>query len=166
MTPEKAFAEFAQLVPSFRGLSFAEIGEDGALTVTAERVHGGEPDELEIPPHREAAEFDHGKLMLVTGDCGFHSGYTSEHSATLRDILTEAYVEIGLAEGEAMGFAQGDDVIVRSHRGETHAKLRLNKQFPPGVVFIPENFARQHLNRLFSQGEYPCPVDILPAHAV
>ena len=103
--------------------------------------------------------------MLVTGDCGFHSGYVSELSTTLSDIVGESYVEIGLAEGQALGLAQGDVVIVRSGRGETRVRLRLNKQFPPGVAFIPENFAKQNLNRLFSRGEYPCPVDILPDHA-
>ena len=103
--------------------------------------------------------------MLVTGDCGFHSGYASEQSTTLSDIVRESYVEIGSTDGQAMGLAQGDVVIVRSRRGETRVKLRLNKRFPPGLAFIPENFAHQHLNQLFSQGEYPCRVDILPDHA-
>ena len=162
--PQNAFAEFAQLAPSFRGLSFTDIGEAGALTVPAESVGGDEPDELPVPPRSDGAQLDQGKLMLVTGDCGFHSGYASERSTTLSSILGEAYVEIGHADGEAMGLAQGDGVIVRSRRGETRTKLRLSKHFPPGVAFIPENFAGQLLNRLFSQGEYPCPVDILPDH--
>ncbi|MBL4690290.1 MAG: molybdopterin-dependent oxidoreductase, partial [Rhodospirillales bacterium] len=162
--PQNAFAEFAQLVPSFSGLSFADIGEAGALTVAGESVGGDGPDELAMPPRPDGARPGHGKLMLVTGDCGFHSGYASERSTTLRAIVGEAYVEILLADGQAMGLAQGDAVIVRSRRGETRVTLRLNKHFPPGVAFIPENFVRQRLNRLFSQGEYPCPVEILPNH--
>ncbi len=164
-TPQEAFAEFAQLVPSFRGISLADIGEAGALTAPAASVSDGEPNALPMPPRSDGSRFDLGKLMLVTGDCGFHSGYTSEQSTTLSDIVGESYVEIGFTEGQAMGLAQGDVVIVRSRHGETRAKLRLNKQFPPGLAFIPENFAHLHLNQLFSQGEYPCLVDILPDHA-
>ena len=164
-TPQEAFAEFAQLVPSFRGLSLADIGEAGALTAPTARVGGGEPDGLAMPPGSDDSRVGHGKLMLVTGDCGFHSGYASERSTTLSGIVKESYMEIGFTEGQAMGLAQGDDVIVRSRRGEIRVRLRLNKRFPPGLAFIPENFAGQHLNQLFSQGEYPCPVEILPDHA-
>ena len=164
-TRQEAFTEFARLVPSFRGLSLDDIGEAGALTAAAPRGGDGEPDGLPMPARSDGSRRDDGKLMLVTGDCGFHSGYVSELSKTLSDIVGESYVEIGLAEGQALGLAQGDAVIVRSGRGETRVRLRLNKQFPPGVAFIPENFAKQNLNRLFSRGEYPCPVDILPDHA-
>ena len=164
-TPQEAFAEIAQLVPSFQGLSLDDIGAAGALTASTPRVGGEELDEPPMPTRSNGSRLDNGKLMLVTGDCGFHSGFATEQSATLSGILKDSYVEIGSTDGQAKGLAQGDNVIVRSGRGETRLKLRLNKNFPPGLAFIPENFAHPRLNQLFSQGEYPCPVDILPDHA-
>jgi len=47
----------------------------------------------------------------------------------------------------------------------TDAKLKVNRRFPRGLVFVPENYRALRLNRLMRRGEYPCPVDIQRAHA-
>jgi len=161
-TQQETFAEIVQLVPSFGGLSLADIDMVGAFTISAKSADSDETGELPFPSRSKETQLDHHRMMLITGDCGFHSGYTSERSATLSGIVGEACMEIGLADSQAMGFAEGDRVIVRSSRGEMQVKLRLNKRFPPGLAFIPENFASQQLNQLFSQTEYPCSIDIRP----
>ncbi len=98
---------------------------------------------------------------MVTGDCMFHSGYLSRHSAILGTLSAEPYVEMSSRDGHKLGLPEQTSVIVRSRHGEARARLRFNKRFPDGVVFIPENFADLRLNRLLKQGEYPCQVEIL-----
>ncbi len=64
-------------------------------------------------------------------------------------------------DAAGLELAEGADVVVRSSHGEMKARLKLNKRFPGGVVYVPENFANARLNRLLKQGEYPCPVEVL-----
>ncbi|WP_282610180.1 NADH-quinone oxidoreductase subunit NuoG [Pelagibius sp. Alg239-R121] len=162
LKPEHVFSEITQLVPSFAELSPANVAEEGALSRRAGYRDIPQSSALPLPSSVERTGQSNGKLTLVTGDCGFHSGYASEHSATLSGIRAEAYVEVRQSDCQAMGFAQGDLVKIRSPHGETTLSIRTNKQFPPGLAFVPENFASQHLNRLFKQGEFSCLVEILP----
>ena len=103
------------------------------------------------------------RLALVTGDCRFHSGYLSRHSANLATLPVEPYVELSVRAGAELGLADKTEVIVRSAHGETRAQLKLNRRFPDGLVFVPENFAELRLNRLLREGDYPCPVEVLKA---
>ncbi len=153
---DQVFAEITRLVPSYRGLGFEAIDGAGAFTVPTENAAPGDPDEPPVPTPRGPRGF-----ALVTGDCMFHSGYLSRHSAILGSLSAEPYVEMSPRDGRELGLPEQASVIVRSRHGEARARLRFNKRFPDGVVFIPENFADLRLNRLLKQGEYPCQVEIL-----
>jgi NADH-quinone oxidoreductase subunit G len=56
-------------------------------------------------------------------------------------------------------------VVVRSARGELTAWLKVNRRFPRGLVFVPENYRTLRLNSLMRRGEYPCPVEVQKAPA-
>jgi NADH-quinone oxidoreductase subunit G len=158
---EDTFSEIARLVPSFTGLSLADIGEDGAFSARPGHIKSDLPGDLPLPSGVDRAWENDGKLMLVTGECRFHAGYVSEHSATLSAITAQAYVEIADSVCKKLGLKPGEMTRVRSPHGEMTLKVKTNKQFPPELAFIPENFASQHLNQLFKQGEFSCPVEIL-----
>ena len=100
-------------------------------------------------------------MELVTGDSMFHSGYLSGNSQVLGKLSAEAYVEMSPDDAAKLKLADGASVVVRSSHGEMKARLKLNKRFSGGVVFVPENFADARLNRLLKHGEYPCPVEVL-----
>ena len=155
---EQVFAEITRLVPSYRGLGFEAFDGAGAFTVPTENAAQDDPDDPPVPTPRESRGF-----ALVTGDCMFHSGYLSRHSAILETLSAEPYVEMSPRDGRQLGLSEQASVIVRSRHGEARARLRFNKRFPDGVVFVPENFADLRLNRLLKQGEYPCQVEILKA---
>ena len=91
----------------------------------------------------------------------FHSGYLSENSQVLSKLSAESYVEMNSDDAAELELTEGASVVVRSSHGEMKACLKLNKRFPGGVVYIPENFAEARLNRLLKHGEYPCPVEVL-----
>ena len=65
----------------------------------------------------------------------------------------------------SLAFRIGDQVVVRSAQGELTAQLKVNRRFPKGLVFVPENYRTLRLNSLMRRGEYPCPVEVQKAHA-
>ena len=150
------FAEIAHLVPSYQGLSSESLGDDGSFTGPPGDRSGVDLDDMPSA----TAERTKG-LSLVTGDSMFHSGYLSGNSKVLGKLAAEAYVEMSPEDAAGLGLADGAGVTVRSSRAEMKAQLKLNKRFPAGVVYVPDNFADAPLNRLLKQGEYPCPVEVV-----
>ncbi|MES0883982.1 NADH-quinone oxidoreductase subunit NuoG [Roseibium sp. SCP14] len=159
---EDTFAEIAQLVPSLEGMSLADIGDEGLLCTSQGQTEDGQFKELPLPSRVDRSWNSNGKLTLVTGESRFHASYVTEHSATLSSISSQAYVEIADTVCQELGLKTGELVTLRSPHGETTLQVKTNRQFPPGLAFVPENFARQRLNELFKNGEYSSPVDIIP----
>ena len=153
------FDEIARLVPAYEGLVQDGPGADGAFTKAALAPPVGEF--FGPPPVPIATD----RLMLVTGNCLFHNGYLSEHSEILNTVANDPYVEMGAWDAAQLGLSDRDQVVVRSAQGELTAQLKVNKQFPRGLVFVPENYRALRLNSLMRRKEYPCPVDIRKAHA-
>jgi NADH-quinone oxidoreductase subunit G len=157
-TQGEIFEEIARLVPAYQGLAPAGLGADGSFTSTASAPMPGKS--FGRPPSCPTAA---GGLLLITGNCLFHNGYLSERSEILNTIADEPYVEMSSEDAEQLGLLNLDQVIVRSAQGKLSAKLRINKAFPKGVVFIPENYRALRLNSLMRRGEYPCPVSVYEA---
>jgi NADH-quinone oxidoreductase subunit G len=153
------FGEIAQLVPAYQGLTQDGLGADGAFTKAAPTALAGEF--FAPPPAPNAAD----RLMLITGNCLFHNGYLSERSSILNTVADDPYVEMSRWDAAQLGLSDRDQVVVRSAQGELSAQLKINKSFPKGLVFVPENYSTLHLNSLMRRGEYPCPVEVQKAHA-
>ncbi|QEL22186.1 NADH-quinone oxidoreductase subunit NuoG [Bosea sp. F3-2] len=158
-TQGEIFDEIARLVRAYQGLTQEALGIDGAFTRAIPMPPVGEL--FAPPPIATAAD----GLMLITGNCLFHNGYLSERSEILNTVAADPYVEMGAQDAAHLGLSEGDQVVVRSACGELTAQLKLNKHFPAGLVFIPENYRALHLNSLMRRGEYPCPVEVQKANA-
>jgi NADH-quinone oxidoreductase subunit G len=158
-TQGEIFDEIARLVPAYQGLTQDGLGADGAFTKPVPTPPAGEF--FAPPPAPKAAD----GLMLITGDCLFHNGYLSERSEILNTVADDPYVEMSVQDATQLGLSDRDQVVVRSAQGELTAKLKVNRRFPRGLVFVPENYRALRLNRLMRRGEYPCPVDVQRAHA-
>lgn len=153
------FHEIARLVPAYQGLTQDGLGADGAFTTADPTPPAGEF--FAPPPNPNAAD----RLMLVTGNCLFHNGYLSERSEILNTVADDPYVEMSAWDAAQLGLSDRDQVIVRSTQGELRAQLKVNRHFPGGLVFVPENYRDLRLNCLMRRGEYPCPVEVQKAHA-
>jgi len=158
-TQGEVFGEMARLVPAYEGLMQDRLGLDGAFTKAAPAPPAGRF--FAAPPVPDAAD----GLMLVTGNCLFHNGYLSERSDILNTVADDPYVEMSAWDAAQLGLSDGDRVIVRSAQGKLTAQLKVNKRFPRGLVFVPENYRDLRLNSLMRRGEYPCPVEVQKAHA-
>ncbi|MBB3145073.1 NADH-quinone oxidoreductase subunit G [Phyllobacterium trifolii] len=153
------FDEIARLVPAYEGLTQDRLGADGAFTKASRVPPVGE---FFAPPLAPIAT---DRLMLITGNCLFHNGYLSEHSEILNTVADDPYVEMSARDAVKLGLSDGDQVVVRSAQSELTAQLKVNKRFPTGLVFVPENYRALRLNGLMRRGEYPCPVNVQKAHA-
>lgn len=159
-TQGEIFNEITRLVPAYQGLTQDGLGADGAFTKAVPTPPTGE---FFAPP--PAAPNAAGRLMLVTGNGLFHNGYLSERSEILNSVAADPYVEMSARDAAQFGLSDRDQVIVRSAQGELTAQLKVNKHFPGGLVFVPENYRNLRLNSLMRRGEFPCPVEVHRAHA-
>jgi NADH-quinone oxidoreductase subunit G len=153
------FGEIARLVPAYQGLTQDGLGTDGAFTKAAPTPPAG--GFFAPPPAPNTAD----GLMLITGNCLFHNGYLSERSEILNTVADDPYVEMSARDAAELGLSDRDQVVVRSARGELTAQLKVNRCFPSGLVFVPENYRTLRLNSLMRRSEYPCPVEVQKAHA-
>ncbi|WP_026615684.1 NADH-quinone oxidoreductase subunit NuoG [Ensifer aridi] len=158
-TRGEIFDEIARLIPAYQGLKQEELGPDGAFTTAALSPPAGEF--FAAPPVASATN----ALLLVTGNCLFHNGYLSEHSEILNTVAEDPYVEMSMQDAARLGVSDSEHVVVRSAQGELTAKLKVNRRFPKGLVFVPENYKALRLNSLMRRGEYPCPVEVHKARA-
>jgi NADH-quinone oxidoreductase subunit G len=158
-TQDEIFDEIARLVPACQGLTPDGLGADGAFTRAGPTPPAGKF--FAAPPAPKRA----GGLMLVTGNCLFHNGYLSERSEILNTVADDPYVEMSAEDAAELGLSDSDQVVVRSAQGELTAKLKVNRRFPRGLVFVPENYRALRLNSLMRRGEYPCPVEVHEARA-
>ena len=148
------FEEIARLVPAYEGLSAGTLGEDGAFSKASAAPYAAEAPE---PPSGPTPGEN---LMLITGNGLFHNGYATERSEILNTVADEPYVEMSAADAADLGLADQDDVIVQSAQAELKAQLKVNRRFPAGLVFVPENYRSLRLNSLLRRGQYPCPVKV------
>ncbi|MEK1890240.1 MAG: NADH-quinone oxidoreductase subunit NuoG [Phyllobacterium sp.] len=146
--------EIARFVPAYLGLSQDETGLDGSFTKGGPRSSASA---FFAPPPNPTAT---SHLMLVTGNCLFHNGYLSERSEILNTVADDPYVEMSARDADELGLSDRDQVVVRSAQGKLVAKLKVNKHFPGGLVFVPENYRSLRLNSLMRRHEYPCPVEV------
>jgi NADH-quinone oxidoreductase subunit G len=153
------FGEIARIVPAYQGLTQDGLGIDGAFTKAALTPLDGAL--FAPPPAPDAAD----GLLLVTGNCLFHNGYLSERSEILNTVADDPYVEMNAQDAAKLGLSDRDPVVVRSAQGELTAQLKVNRRFPAGLVFVPENYRTLRLNSLMRRGEYPCPVEVQKASA-
>ncbi|MBN4046656.1 NADH-quinone oxidoreductase subunit NuoG [bacterium AH-315-P15] len=159
-TPEQIFAEIARLVRPYQGLDFGALGENGVFTASLARDGLASGPTEQFDPRPIDGPFGNGDLALVTGDCRFHSGSLSAHSATLAGLESEPYMEMSIADAATRGLEDGTMVSVASDHGAVTVALRVHKRYADGIVFIPENFPSLKLNRLFADAQYPCRVNV------
>ncbi|EJZ22858.1 molybdopterin-dependent oxidoreductase, partial [Rhizobium sp. Pop5] len=158
-TQGEIFDEIARLVPAYQGLTWDGLGADGAFTKAVPTPPAAKF--FAPPPVPTAGD----RLMLITGDCLFHNGYLSERSDILNTVANDPYVAMSAEDTAQLGLSDGELVIVRSAQGELTAQLKVDRRFPKGLVFVPENYRALRLNSLMRRGEYPCPVGVQKVHA-
>ncbi|MFW6081261.1 MAG: molybdopterin oxidoreductase family protein, partial [Desulfosalsimonas sp.] len=173
------FDELASVTPSYAGISYDRLEEEGIHWPCPKPQHPGTP-----VLHAEAFPIGKGKLhaidyippaeqiddeyplYLTTGRVLYHYHTRSMTSRTegLNERAPESFVEISPADAEKYGLQDGDKVRIASRRGEIVAKMTVSDKAVDGTVFIPFHYAEAAANRLTNSALDP--VSKIPEYKV
>ncbi len=160
---EAVFTELASLTPSYAGISYARIANEGIHWPCPTPEHPGTPilhgaqftrgkglfHAIDWIAPAEQADDDY-PLYLTTGRVlyHYHTGTMTMKSDGLNERSPESFVEITQGDAVGLGIADGDQVTIASRRGEICARVHVSPKAVDGTVFIPFHFAKAAANRL------------------
>ena len=156
--------EAASVTPQYGGISHARLENEGGLQwpcpneehpgtgfLHKDRFAKGLGTFFAID-HKDPAEMPDAEypLYLTTGRLlyQYHSGTMSRRAAGLTEKAPECLVELAAADAAKYGIAAGDQVKIRTRRGEITARANISTKASPGTVFIPFHFAEASANKL------------------
>jgi formate dehydrogenase alpha subunit len=161
--PEAVFEEMRRVTPSYAGITYQRLEAGGIQWPCPNEEHPGtgflHKDRFAkglgtffAIDHKDPAEMPDADypLYLTTGRLlyQYHSGTMSRRAAGLTEKAPECLVELAAADAAKYGIAAGDQVRVRTRRGEITAKAQISTKAVPGTIFIPFHFAEASANKL------------------
>jgi formate dehydrogenase alpha subunit len=161
--PEAIFEEIRQVTPSYAGISYQRLEagglqwpcpneeHPGTVFLHKDRFAKGKGTFFGID-HKDPAEMPDAEypLYLTTGRVlyQYHSGTMSRRAAGLTEKAPECLVELSAADAAKYAIASGDQVRVRTRRGQITAKAQISPKAVPGTIFLPFHFAEASANKL------------------
>ena len=164
--PSEVFDEMVALMPSYRNLSYANLGlsgklypnadpehSDGTIVMFDERFNTDDGLAHLVPaqwlPARELPDGEY-PLVLNTGRLleHWHTGSMTRRSFALDAIAPVAEVYVHPKDAADRGLAHGEMVRVRSRRGSIELLLRVSHREQLGNCFIPFHFREAAANLL------------------
>ena len=165
-TPNEIFDEMVALMPSYKNLSYENLGMSGKLYPNADPEHSdgtivmfnerfNTDDGLAhlVPaqwlPPKELPDFEY-PLVLNTGRLleHWHTGSMTRRSFALDAIAPRAEVYMHPKDAADRGLAHGEMVRARSRRGSIELVLRVSHREQLGNCFIPFHFREAAANLL------------------
>lgn len=160
---KEIFEEIAKVTPSYKGISYERIEENGIHWPCPSSDHPGTPilHTKEFPigkavfhpaEHKDPAEIADKEypLKLTTGRLlyHYHTGTMTRKTDGLNEKAPESFVEI--SEHDAAKYKVNDNSMVKitSRRGEITAKVKISDIAVSGTIFIPFHFAEAAANVL------------------
>ena len=160
------FAELQACMPSIKGLTWARLDAEDAVTYPVEAVDrpgtpvifgDGFPTATgrgrfvaaALTPPDETPDETY-PMILTTGTLleHWHTGAMTRRSAVLDVIEPEAVADLAPAELEHLGVAAGEVIRVETRRGAIEIRTRADRNVPEGMIFIPFCYAEAAANLL------------------
>jgi len=155
--------EIARLTPSYGGISYDRIDQDGIHWPAPTAEHPGTPvlhrdqfskgkgtfHAIDWEPPAEKADAEY-PMYLTTGRLlyQYHTGTMTMKSQGLMEIAPECFVEISAQDARQYELENGAAVNIASRRGNIRAKVKISPKAVSGTVFIPFHYAAAAANRL------------------
>jgi formate dehydrogenase major subunit len=156
-------AEIAQLTPSYAGITYERIEDEGLHWPVPHSEHPGTPilhreqftrgkglfHVIEYIPPAELTD-DEYPLFLTTGRVlyHYHTGTMTMKTDGLNERVPECFVEISPKDAALYDLTDGALVEIASRRGKIQARIQVSTKAVSGTVFIPFHFAKAAANRL------------------
>ena len=160
---EEVFEEIRSLTPSYAGISYARIEQEGLQWPCPNEEHPGTVylhrdrftrgkglfHAVEYIPAAELPD-DEYPFMLNTGRVLYHYHTTSmtRRSEGLMFRYPKGYLEMHPKDADRLGVRDDDVVRVLSRRGSIEIAARVTDRSPVGMVFVPFHFFEAAANRL------------------
>lgn len=157
------FEEIRRVTPSYAGISYERIEEEGIHWPCPTPEHPGTPilhkeqftrgkgklHPIQWTPPAELTDDDY-PMYLTTGRVlyQYHTGTMTMKSEGIMDRAPECFVEISRADSKRLGIADGSRVSVTSRRGTISAVAKISRKAVDGTIFIPFHYAQAAANRL------------------
>jgi formate dehydrogenase alpha subunit len=158
------FREMSQTMPLYKKLTLQDLEGDGKILHafaggtqrgSSERPYSFAPVRTWESPDRDAANYP---FEMIVGRSMFHFGSTSTRSANLLGLCPGGYVEINPDDANELGLIEGQPVEVASPQGVFVAPAELSYKIRRGLVFVPVNFPKLGVYRLFNENTNVCRV--------
>ncbi|MGM0605554.1 MAG: formate dehydrogenase subunit alpha [Halobacteriota archaeon] len=162
---EAVFEELRTVCPSYHGMTYDALGEEGIHWPCYEEGDEGDPylyeDEFDTEsgiahiegvrhqPPKETPDEEY-PLILTTARLEEHynTGTMSRRSPTLNRQHPENFVDIHPADADRYGIEDDDYVRIQSRRGEITVKAQVTTDIKEGVIWTTPHFAAASANRL------------------
>ncbi|QLG64194.1 formate dehydrogenase subunit alpha [Halorarum salinum] len=163
--PEDVFEELRQVCPSYHGMTYDLLGEEGIHWPCYEPGDEGDPylyeesfdtesglghiEGVRHQPPRETPDEEY-PMILTTARLEEHynTGTMSRRSPTLNRQHPENFVDIHPNDAERYGVSDGEDVTIRSRRGEITVRANVTEAIKEGSIWTTPHFAAASANRL------------------
>jgi formate dehydrogenase alpha subunit len=162
--PAEIMEEIASLTPSYGGITYERLDRGEVLQWPClDASHPGTPylhangfprgkgkfHAVDHTPPAEAPDAEY-PYLLSTGRIPFHfhGGSMTMRIERLQSEAPDAFVDIHPDNAKRLEVEQGDEVSVRSRRGEILVKVRVTDEVEPDVVFIPMHYPESPVNKL------------------
>jgi formate dehydrogenase major subunit/formate dehydrogenase alpha subunit len=160
---EAIFEEIRLVTPSYAGINYQRIEEEGLHWPCPTEQHPGTPilhgqqftrgkglfHAIEWIPPAEQPD-DEYPLNLTTGRLlyQYHTGTMTMKTEGLNERAPESFVELAASDAAKYGLSDGDMVTIASRRGKITTKAKISRKAVEGTVFIPFHFAVGAANKL------------------
>ncbi|WP_265110179.1 formate dehydrogenase subunit alpha [Halosolutus halophilus] len=163
--PEDVFEELRQVCPIYHGMTYDLLGEEGLHWPCYEPGDEGDPylyenefdtesglghiEGVSHQPPRETPD-DEYPLILTTARLEEHynTGTMSRRSPTLNRQTPENFVDVHPNDAERYGIEDGEDVVLKSRRGEITVAAQVTDDIKEGSVWTTPHFAAASANKL------------------
>lgn len=189
-SPREIMQEIAMVTPSYGGITYDRLKNDGIQWPCPEETHSGTPilhkngfmrgkgkfHAVEFIPPAELPDAEY-PFILTTGRVlyHYHTGTMTRQSEELSAQEPRCFVEISREDADRTGLKDGGFVTVSSRRGNIVATVRISGKALEGTVFLPFHFAEAAANTLTNSAVDPiagipelkvCAVKLAPAEAL
>lgn len=157
--------EINSLTPSYAGITYDRIENEGLQWPCPDKNH---PGTKYLHGERFARSSGKGKLfpllykasvelpdkdfpLLLTTDRSLYHYHTSTMTGRvegLKDIQGSEYLRLNTEDARKMGLNEGEEVIVKSRRGNVKVKVNISNVCPAGVASLTFHFAETPTNEL------------------
>jgi formate dehydrogenase alpha subunit len=149
--------EMAQVIPLYANATCREM-DSGAQ----QAIDGLGPKMADRQAVPAVAAPENGRGFRLTASRSLYTSYEGAaiHSPEADKLHREDRVALNPSDGQALGIAEGEDVVLRNDRGELRAKAHLTKAIATGTAHVPLYLDGGAVSELFDSDAAIAAVDI------